>query len=483
MAKKKTATRAKRARRKVVRVRFSDKQGRSIHARYDAAQTTSDNQKHWAAADSLSAASALTAAVRLKLRTRARYEVANNSYATGIGLTLANYVIGRNPRLNVRTGDDALDLMVEQEFGRWARAVKLGQKLRTGRFARYQDGEVFIQKTTDKAVRHEVKLNPVLIETDRIASPPIGREKDGEIEGITYDENGNPITYRVLSEHPGDSYTAGGFTLVKSAQMIHWFRADRPGQLRGAPDITSALGLFAELRRYRQAVIAAAETAADHAMVLQSDAPGDEEDMAEAMDTIELERRMATFLPAGYKLSQTQAEQPTTTYNLFESRILNEIARCLNMPYNIAACNSAGYNYASGNLDHQTFWKSVGVEQQEISDHILDDLFESWLEEARRIEGYLPALPKGTPEHQWFYDKREHADPVKESTAQQMRLMNGTSTYEEEAARDGVDPETRWNQRVKEWKRAKDAGVPYPIPQGTAAENTGDDEDATTEEK
>ncbi len=39
--------------------------------------------------------------VRRILRNRARYEVANNSYARGIVLTLANDVIGTGPRLQM----------------------------------------------------------------------------------------------------------------------------------------------------------------------------------------------------------------------------------------------------------------------------------------------------------------------------------------------------------------------------------------------
>jgi hypothetical protein len=32
------------------------------------------------------------------------------------------------------------------------------------------------------------------------------------------------------------------------------------------------------------------------------------------MDTFELQKRMATVLPKGWQMSQTKAEQPTTTY-------------------------------------------------------------------------------------------------------------------------------------------------------------------------
>ena len=76
-----------------------------VRARYDAAQTTAENARHWAMADALSADGAASADVRRKLRQRARYEVANNSYAKGIVLTIANDCIGTGPRLQLLTDD------------------------------------------------------------------------------------------------------------------------------------------------------------------------------------------------------------------------------------------------------------------------------------------------------------------------------------------------------------------------------------------
>ena len=76
---------------------------RPISARYDAASTNNDNRRHWAGADGLSANAANSAEVRRILRNCARYEVANNSYARGIVLTLANDVIGTGPRLQLLT--------------------------------------------------------------------------------------------------------------------------------------------------------------------------------------------------------------------------------------------------------------------------------------------------------------------------------------------------------------------------------------------
>ncbi len=120
--------------------------------------------------------------------------------------------------------------------------------------------------------------------------------------------------------------------------MIHWFRADRPGQHRGVPEITPALPLFAQLRRYTLAVLGAAETAADFAAVLYTDAPANgEATPVEPLDVVELEKRMATTLPDGWKLGQVRAEQPATAYGEFKREILGEIGRCLQVPVKIGS--------------------------------------------------------------------------------------------------------------------------------------------------
>ena len=115
---------------------------RRLLARYDAAVTTSDNVRHWAAADGLSANAANNPDVRRTLRNRSRYEIANNSYARGISLTLANDCVGTGPRLQMLTANANANRIVEQEFFAWADAIGLAEKLRTMRLARVSDGEV-----------------------------------------------------------------------------------------------------------------------------------------------------------------------------------------------------------------------------------------------------------------------------------------------------------------------------------------------------
>src|SRR5690606_28500781 len=100
------------------------------------------------------------------------------------------------------------------------------------------------------------------------------------------------------------------------------------------------------------------------------------------------------------------------------------------------AGNSSGYNYASGRLDHQMYFKAVRVEQAHLEAVVLDRILAAWLAEAALIPGYLPS-PTGGPfaEHTWFFDGHEHVDPLKESSAQALRLANHTTTYADEYAR------------------------------------------------
>ncbi len=460
----------------------------SLKARYDAAMTSEDNRRHWLAADGLSARAANSPEVRRILRNRARYEVANNSYARGIVLTLANDTIGTGPRLQMLTPNAEANRRIEQEFSRWAKAIGLAEKLRTMRMARAQDGEAFAILTSNPRLPTPVKLDLRLVEADQVTTPDLSSLGGNAVDGIVFDAFGNPVEYHVLRNHPGDASLALDlqYDRVPAESVIHWFRMDRPGQVRGIPDIMPALPLFAQLRRFTLAVIAAAETAADFAGILYTDAPpGGEADAAEPFEPIELEQRALVTMPGGWKMSQLQAEQPATTYAEFKHEILNEIARCLNMPFNIAAGNSSGYNYASGRLDHQTYYKSLRVEQAHLETVVLDCVLAAWLDEAVLIPELWPEAlgPFAEWPHQWFWDGQEHVDPAKEATAQATRLASHTTTLAYEYARQGRDWEDALRQRAKELALMRELGLtPTQTMPGAVSEDEYTDEEATEEE-
>lgn len=442
---------------------------RHVDAAYDAARTTDDNRKHWALADGLSANTAASPAVRATLRNRARYEVANNSYARGIVQTIANDCIGTGPRLQLISENitEADASFVEREFHAWMNATALAEKLRTMRVARCEDGETFAIKTTNPGLPTPVKLDLRVIEAEQCASPHVALPNHhvvDAVDGIDYDADSNPLTYEILANHPGDN--AWGFVRtrkVPAAQVIHWFRVDRPGQRRGVPEITPALPLFAQLRRYTLAVIAAAETAADIAAYLESDSPANgEPDEVEPLDTIAIEQRTMMTLPMGWKINQLKAEQPSTGYREFKNEIINEAARCLNVPFNVAAGNSSGYNYSSGRLDHQVYFRTIEIDRRQIELIALDGLFADWLHEAILIEGYLPQALRSVRvdwQHQWFWDGGDLIDPEGESKALANLLEVNATTLADHYARKGQDWQAKLRQRAREINLMRELGM------------------------
>jgi len=438
---------------------------RVLNAKYDAAQTTEHNRRHWAGADGLSANAANSAPVRRTLRNRARYEAANNSYARGITVTLANDCVGTGPRLQLLHPSAKANRMVEQEFMAWSRAVRLPEKLRTMRLAKAVDGEAFGLLASNPALATPVTLDLRLVEAEQVTTPLV--QTATGVDGIAFDRHGNPWEYQVLRQHPGGGAADQAVDRIPAASMLHYFRCDRPGQARGIPELTPALPLFAMLRDYSLATLDAAKAAAYFAGILYTDAPAQgESDAVEPLDTIELERNMLLTMPGGWKMGQVHAEQPASTYGEFKREILNEIARCLNMPFNIAAGNSSGYNYASGRLDHQTYFKSVRVEQAHLESAVLDRIFAAWIEEAVLVEGYLPQELRAVNadlSHQWFWDGHEHVDPAKEANAQATRLGSHTTTLADEYAKRGQDWEVQLRQRAKEFTFMQALGL-APVP-------------------
>ena len=473
---------------------------KQLRAKYDAAQTTVDNMRHWAMADAYSADAAMTPDVRRTLRNRSRYEVANNSYAKGMVLTIAGDCVGTGPRLQLLTERDEYNSRIEQEFADWCETIDLPQKLRAMRMAKATDGEAFAILVKNPHLQHPVKLDIRLVEADRIATPEMRASLDNLADGIEFDAYGNPLQYYLLKYHPGDgSFRPGEFEKVPVEAMIHWYRMDRPGQHRGVPETTPALPLFAQLRRYTLAVLAAAETAADFAAVLYTDSPANGEAQSlEPMDVVPLEKRMATVLADGWKLGQIKAEHPNTTYSEFKREILGEIGRCLLVPVNVLTGDSSQHNYASGRLDHQTYFRSLRIEQSHCAKVVLDKIFNSWMALRHSKNSRLISLDTvNTPQRpteagfqywsgsserldgrSWYWDGMEHVDPLKEANAQSKRLSSLTTNLAAEYARQGKDWEMELRQAARERNLMKELGLaPSPESSNTNQYETDEEND------
>ena len=434
-------------------------------AKYDAAER-GDDYRHWANADAFAADAALSPSIRRTLRNRARYERANNSYLAGISGTLANDLIGTGPRLQLDIGDDDAARQVERLFFDWGWMVDLPAKLRTMREALVVDGEAFAMMVSNPRLSG-VQLDIRLVEAEMVSTPnfpvlPTVTPDGNTVDGLEFDEVGNVVAYQVLNFHPGSNFRVNNleFQRVPAGQMIHWFKPSRAGQHRGVPEVAPALKLFGQLRRYTEAVIAAAETAADLAAFIHSNSPAAEVDEIDAFAALEISKRTLTTLPEGWDISQLKAEQPTTQYPSFVRCILNEISRCLQLPYNVAALDSSSYNYASGRMDHQVHAMNQRVERDQLERTMLDRVLAAWVNEAS-LAGILPdGLPPFSEWNWgWVWDGKDHVDPAKEANAAETRLRTHTTTLAAEYARQGKRWDVELRQRAAEVALQKELGL------------------------
>ena len=439
-----------------------------LRGAYSAAQNTEEQRTAWQLADNLSPKSANNFQVRRLLRSRSRHECQENCYALGIVNTMANDLIGTGPRLQSLTNDETLDRAVEAGFAQWMIATNAAEKLHTLTLAKKKDGEGLALVITNPKLDSPVKLDFGLFEAEQCTTPNPVFNNQLWVDGVVLDDRGNIESYNILDQHPGDFYFANlnplSYKTYPASQVIHFFRKDRPGQVRGVPELTPALDLFNQLRRFTQATLRSAETAALFSAVIQTNAPADSDDGddIQPMETIRLEQGMATTLPQGYQIGQVRSEHPQTTYPMFKGELLREIARCLNVPWNVASGDSSGYNYSSSRLDHILYGRSIRVERSLAERVVVTKLFLLWLAEAVLIPGYLPpgvrAYLSNYP-HRWFWDPVESIDPTKDASADISKLEANLSTLEEICAERGLVWTDVLTQRAKEKEFAKSLGL------------------------
>lgn len=463
---------------------------------YDSSEPGGVNEQHWSAAGSISARQANSLPVRETLRNRSRYETANNSIVRGIVDTYAADLVGDGARLQVLAGkktgitrQDAQEL--ERVWCEWADAVDLWGKIELAVIGRVTDGEVFASFTTNEVIGHPVKLDVQLIECDRVTNPTEIDLDVLEVDGIKFDTKGNPRSYRVLKHHPDDRHLSG-LTIEEEADtleaedVMHYFDRTRVGQVRGIPVLTPSLDACAQLRRWNISVLTASENAADNSQTIETNNPIDPEDeSAEApmpFDEIPMSPGMAMVLPDGYTRKNLKPEFPTTTHAEFTRSQVSIIARPLAMPVNIAMADSSQHNFASGKLDHGTYFHKLTVDRRALRISMLDRIFRAFVHEASLNEGLIPQVFRRTDRPlrwAWMWPVRQHSDPAKEATALEKRLKSGTTNLMIECAAMGLDWQDVLEGEAEVQAFKRDLGIQLTEPASSGAQDKkpgGDDE-------
>lgn len=445
----------------------------AVRARFDNARNTPDTASLFRNVDSLAITTALSPAVRKTVRDRARYVVANCPYAKSMLDTFVTHVVGPWASVSFPRGgiDEGLRNEIAEAFDAWAMATDFWPKVMTLLRAKVTDGEAFALLVTDRGAvtaDNPVTLNVRPIECDRVESYTETVTRENEFDGIRFDADGHPVSYRVLKNHPGDyrlvrnvRWRAGDW--IRAANVVHYFDVIRPEQVRGISDFVSALDIPALQKSYRSSVAETAINAASVSGVLSTDnvpecfddddAPIGKCAMEVRPNTVfQMQRGSFVTLPEGWHLSQLQSAQPTSLYADFVRALVAEMAACLSMPVNIAMCDSSQHNFASAKLDHMTYGDKIASVRAALSVKVLDRVFFKWLEEYAAVRGGIgPGELAALRKTEWLFTERGNADVMKDASADNTRLGNGTTTRAALYAKDGRDWRRETDQALSEY--------------------------------
>lgn len=431
---------------------------KALTAKFDLAQTTSENRKHWANADILSSRAALNPAVRRLVRMRSRHESENNSWYKGMLHTASNHIVGQGgPRLQVLTDDPALNETIETTWRHWAKRSAFADMLRLMVETYWRDGEVFAFRSYRQRW-YPLPLDLTVIEAEQVTAPwthPLHGEFADD--GIIFDRATNELLYHILDHHPGGNVPNVGSEghWYSADHVCHLYRIERPGQVRGIPRATASLAVLPIMRRQEMATLTSAEIAASFSLFLKTNGAAVEPASSTTdFASMEIARGMLTTLPEGWDVTQLDAKHPGPQYESFQRQTLMSFARCTNMPYCLAAGTSKDSNFSSMKGDIRQVWEpEVRTEQDRIEVKIVETVF-GWFLEDMYTARMLPQHPSvAMIPHQWTWPPIPDVDPIDSANAAAQRLKSGLSSISEEHARRNLD----WSTESR--RAAADFGV------------------------
>ncbi len=432
--------------------------------RWEAAATSRLNQAHWQNVNSNSINVDLLAHLET-LRTRAAYEAFNNPLVQGVITTHAEDIVGaRGPSLQVQSDSLAYNNAAEDLWREWfARPTTRGKTsgaalLKLWARDLWTSGEYLAQQVTSKAASGPVKLRLNPLHPRRLGTPPQFAGDKNIVMGVRLSEEGNPQQYYISNpqRYGAHELSTGKYLPIPADMICHGFILQEDDQVRGVPWLASSLTAIADLRDYDTQVLDAARQAADQSIHWYTDHP--EAPYLEVNESVEIERRMQSTGPPGWKPFQLVPQQPSTQYVDYRRERHAEIGRPVGMPLMMIRLDASRHNYSSVRFDGQVYVRCVQGLQAWLADGDLRDLAHEVFREGE-LALALPLRPQRL-RLEWTWDVPPHVDPKKEAEAERIKIENGTLPYPDALAAYGTDEDTVIAKRKRTNEKLVAAGLP-----------------------
>ena len=461
------------------------------------------------------------------LRDRSRDLVRNNPYAAA-GLDLVvSYQVGAGIVPRSATKDTDLDRRVDELWAGWAAKADLsgrtdvyGLQSLLAR-ARAESGEALAQIVPLPAqeARRRGMVVPValqVMEADHLDDAFDGAPRAGDVirQGIEFDGYQTPIAYHILPQHPAEvDAMLGGVALavqrvrIPADRMMHLFRQDRPGQIRGVPDLAPVMTRLRSLDDLEDAALEQAKVQACLAALVISQAPAAAGPLegAGAADTDDAEEGHKTLYPGMFERllpgEDVKFLQPSGAggFDPLARHQLHAIATGWGLTYDLLTGDLSGANYSSLRAGRLAFKRRLErVQWHCLVPQMCAPIWRAFID-AAVMAGLLPRRAGGYPA-EWAPPVFEMVDPLKDALAQKQLLRMGLLTWPQAVAQMGWEPR-RQAEEIAAWNgiaddlglvldgdprrtagsggaQAVDDAPPAPDEDGAAAPASGRDADA-----
>ena len=316
-------------------------------------------------------------------------------------------------------------------------------------------------------------LEPDHLDSTKDTLPDVNGNRT--IQGIEFDALGRRQAYWLYRSHPGDVMSLGSISSVRvpASAIIHGYRVDRPGQVRGVPWAAPVAIRSHELRAYEDAQLLRQKIAACFSVFRHksidsldpSDIPPDANggEGADGVDGTGMKGQLGSdYVEPGLIVELdpgediTLATPPTVSgYDEFVTRQLRAVAMGLGISYESLSGDLKGVNFSSGRMGHLEMQRNIAAWQK----HLIIGRFclpvWKWFTDAALLVG----VDAGDASPTWIPPRREMIDPTKEIPAAVAMVRAGFCSLTEVIQSFGRDPEEVIQMIAKERKQMRELEI------------------------
>lgn len=414
-------------------------------------------------------------------RARAQDATRNNPWlAHGIRVLTSHLIgCGIQPRPKIADADLRADLLeLWEAWGREADADganDLGGWQTLVARARIESGECFVRlRPRLPADGLRVPLQVQAIEGALCPVELNGANGGNPIrQGIELTPFGKRAAYWLLARHPGEMpYASQERVRVPADVVLHHYAPNRPGQLRGAPDLLSALLRARKLDLYESAELTRKQNRAKFNGAITRLDPNGPNPLSNDPVTTEGDRSLVD-IEEGYMLQLAPGEA-VDLYNGdtggqgaidFLRTHLRAIAAGVGVPYELLTGDYEGTNDRIMRVILNAFYRNLEIEQDRFIAQILRPLWIAWLD-AAVLSGALrlPHYATRRADYQrceWRAHTWSYVNPLQEAQTKVLLIEKGLESRSAVIAERGWDAEEVDRQQAEDREREERLGLNY----------------------